>query len=282
MEKCSAWCQKNGIPVLDIFADYAISGMKTSRPQYDRMMTLLHEGLADTVVIYDQSRMFRKMTAWFQFRDELENLGIRVVSVTQPMIGGDLRDPTNFLTEDSMALFNQMWVLQTRQKVIEKMLFMAKNGLHTGGTPPLGYQVVDQRLAIDPVEAQTVRRIFTMYADGHSYRKILDTLNADGIRTKRGNTFGTNSLHDLLKNKKYIGTMVYCKTTQRPNGTRNSHQVSQDVMELENACPAIIDRELFDRVQKKWKPIAAPAVVRQRLKISHFAEKCSVVIVALP
>ncbi len=251
VEKCSGWCQKNGIPILDIFPDYAVSGMKTSRPQYDRMMQQLQAGLADTVVIYDQSRMFRKMTAWFEFRDTLEDLGVRVVSVTQPMIGGDLKDPTNFLTEGSMALFNQMWVLQTRQKTIEKLRFMARNGQHTGGIPPLGYRAENGRLVIDPAEAAVVRRIFTMYADGSSYRQIIEALNADGIKTKRGKPFGNNSLHDLLKNKKYIGTVTYGKTVKKSNGTRNSHICHVDMMELEDCCPAIVDRDIFDIVQKK-------------------------------
>lgn len=56
--------------------------------------------------------MFRKMTAWFALREELEALGVTVVSVTQPQIGGDLSDPTNFLTEGSMALFHQIWAMQ--------------------------------------------------------------------------------------------------------------------------------------------------------------------------
>lgn len=138
VEKCSEWCRQHELPVLGVYADYATSGMKDNRPQQMRMMEDLRAGQADTVVIYDQSRMFRKLTAWFAFRDELEAMGASVVSVTQPNIGGDLRDPTNFLTEGSMALFNQIWALQTRQKVMEKMQYMARQGLHTGGTPPLG------------------------------------------------------------------------------------------------------------------------------------------------
>ena len=138
VQKCTDWCQKEGLPILGIYADYAVSGMKDTRPQQSRMMDDLRMGGADTVVIYDQSRMFRKMTAWFEFRAELETMGATVISVTQPQIGGDLRDPTNFLTEGSMALFNQIWALQTRQKVIAKMEFMARQGLHTGGVPPLG------------------------------------------------------------------------------------------------------------------------------------------------
>ena len=251
VEKCSKWCSENNIPVLGVFADYATSGMKDTRPQYAAMMQQLRQGLADTVVIYDQSRMFRKMTAWFSFRDELTAMGVSVVSVTQPMIGKDLQDPTNFLTEGSMALFNQIWALQTRQKVIEKMQFMARNGQHTGGNPPLGYNVQDGKLVVCPEEAATVRRIFAEYAAGSSYKQIIDGLNQDGIRTKRGNAFGTNSLHDLLHNEKYIGTLVYGKSLHAPDGTRNSHGDNDQAIRLEDAIPPIIDRELFDIVQKR-------------------------------
>ena len=91
VSKCTQYCNQHGIPVLGVFADEAVSGMRDTRPQFDAMMQKLRMGLADTVVIYDQSRMFRKMTAWFAFRDELAAMGVSVVSVTQPMIGGDLR-----------------------------------------------------------------------------------------------------------------------------------------------------------------------------------------------
>ena len=104
VDKCTQWCHEHGIPILGIYADEATSGMKDTRPQYEAMMQQLRLGFADTVVIYDQSRMFRKMTAWFTFRYELSAMGVSVVSVTQPMIGKDLRDPTNFLTEGSRRI----------------------------------------------------------------------------------------------------------------------------------------------------------------------------------
>ena len=64
VQKCTEWCRQNGIPILGVFSDEATSGMKDTRPQYEVMMQQLRLGFADTVVIYDQSRMFRKMTAW--------------------------------------------------------------------------------------------------------------------------------------------------------------------------------------------------------------------------
>lgn len=281
VEKCTAWCAAQSIPILGTFADMAVSGMKDTRPQYELMMRHLREERADTVVIYDQSRMFRKMTSWFSFRDELETMGVAVVSVTQPMIGKDLRDPTNFLTEGSMALFNQIWALQTRQKVIEKMRFMARNGQHTGGRAPLGFRVEDGRMTICEEEAQLVRRIFREYASGLPYREIIAGLNADGHTTRSGKPFGSNSLHDMLKNEKYIGTLVYGKVPKRANGSRNSHApASADCIRIENALPAIIDRDTWDKVQLKMAKnqhtaAGRPATVRDYpLKGKVFCGEC--------
>lgn len=250
--KCSEYCAAQGLPVLGVYADYAVSGMKDTRPQYEAMMTALREGRADTVVIYDQSRMFRDISAWFRFRSELEQLGAKVIAVTQPLIGGDLRDPAIFLNEGVQALFSHMWALQTRQKVMEKMRHMAKNGQHTGGKPALGYRVQDGRLAIDEKEAAVVRRIFAEYAAGRSYREIIAGLNRDGHTTKKGNPFGSNSLHDLLKNERYIGTLIYGGKPYRPDGSRNTHAaLPEDAIRIENAIPAIISPELFQRVQER-------------------------------
>lgn len=252
VDKCSEWCRTNRLPVLGVYADFAVSGMRDDRPQYRRMMEELRLGGADTVVVYDQSRMFRKMTAWFEFRDELASLGVSVASATQPMVGGDLRDPANFLAEGTTALFNQMWVLQTRQKVIAKMRYMARSAQHTGGTPPLGYCVKAGRLEIVPEEADVVRRIFGEYASGRSYREIIEGLNRDGIRTKRGGTFGSNSLHDLLRNPKYIGVLEYGHTCKRPDGKRNTHgSAPSDLIRVEGAVPAIVDHAIFEEVQRR-------------------------------
>lgn len=252
VNKCTEWCHQRNIPILGIYADEATSGMKDTRPQYEEMMKQLRQGIADMVVIYDQSRLFRKMTAWFSFRDELTVMGVQVVSVTQPMIGKDLRDPTNFLTEGSMALFNQIWALQSRQKTMEKMRFMARNGQHTGGKPALGYVVKDGRLAICEEEAAIIRRIFQEYASGKSYRDIIAGLNRDGLKTKRGRPFGSNSLHDMLHNEKYIGVLVYGQSPYREDGSRNSHSKDgADVIRIEGGVPAIVEKELFEKVQKR-------------------------------
>ena len=250
--KCSEWCNAQGLPILGIYADYAVSGMKDTRPQYEAMMSALRADQADTVVIYDQSRMFRDMTLWFNFRRDLERLGVSVHSVTQPLIGGDLRDPSIFMNETVAALFSHLHVLQTTQKVNDAKRRKAHLGEHNGGIPPLGYKVVDKHLQIDEAEAAVVRRIFHEYASGSSYKAIIDGLNRDGLKTKRGNAFGSNSLHDLLHNEKYTGVLTYGGKPYRPDGTRNTHAPTDAAaIRTDDAVPPIISRELFDAVQER-------------------------------
>lgn len=257
VDACARWCDRNGIPVIDVYPDAAVSGTKLSRTNFDRMMEDLRAGIADTVVIYDQSRLMRDIEGWFTVRKELQLMGVRVVSATQEFVGGDIRKSDNFMMESIQATFDQMHVLITREKVTAKLHYMAKAGLHTGGVPALGYQVKavgknQKILVVDEKEAAIVRRIFREYDSGQSYKAIIDGLNADGIQTKRGNKFGSNSLHDLLKNKLYIGLQVYGSRVYRADGTRNSHAPEgEDVVTREAPELAIIEKAQFERVQQR-------------------------------
>lgn len=252
VQKCTDYCSRNNIPVLDVYPDYAVSGMKTSRAQLDRMLEDLRQGRGDTVVILEQSRMTRNLEVWLRLRSELNSMGVRLISVMEDYVGGNMQDPNVFMQETTKEIFHQMYVLYIRQKVFTKLHHMAANGDHTGGKPALGYRVEDKHLVIDEKEADIVRRIFREYDDGRSYAEIIAGLNRDGIKTKRGSEFGKNSLNGILHNEKYIGTLVYGERVYRPDGTRNTHKPEgTDVIRLEDAIPAIISREQFARVQER-------------------------------
>lgn len=252
VEECAKYAEANSIEIYDVFADEAVSGMKVQRPDFQRLLFAADRKLFDAVIIYDQSRFSRDLVDWFLFRRNMEANGIKILSVTQPMVGGDLNDPSVFASEGINALFNQMHVLQTREKVNSAMKHIAMQGLHTGGRPLLGYDVVDKKYAVNEREAEIVRTIFSMYANDHSYRSIIAALNQKGYRTKAGKPFGVNSLSSLLRNERYIGTYIYKKIPPRnAEGKRNSHATSSEVIRLEGAIPRIISDETWKAVQKR-------------------------------
>ena len=88
---------------------------------------------------------------------------------------------------------------------------------HTGGKPPLGYDVDPEtkRLVINPKEAAAVQYIFKLYLEGCGYKKIVNVLKEKGFRVKKGSVIGKSSLFRILRNEKYKGVYVLTRARQR-------------------------------------------------------------------
>jgi hypothetical protein len=88
-------------------------------------------------------------------------------------------------------------------------------GMWMGGMIPLGYDVVDRLLVINPVEAELVRRIFSRYLELGSVHLLRDELEAEGVRSKSwvarsgkpmgGAIFNRGGIFHLLRNRLYAG-----------------------------------------------------------------------------
>lgn len=133
----------------------------------------------------------------------------------------------------------------------------AYNGKHTGGIPPLGYDVDNEgRYILNPVESAAVRLIFDMYLSGSGYTPIIDELNSKGYKTKRGSAFKKNSLYEIIRNEKYTGTFIYNRTAAAAkNGKQNRHSYKSEdeIIKVENAFPAIITKEGYKEAMARMK-----------------------------
>ncbi len=140
------------------------------------------------------------------------------------------------------------------ERVRDKIAASKRKGIWVGGPVPLGYRSMGKKPVIVPEEAETVRFIFTRYRELGSLGALIEELDRRGIRTKacrlaggRGHIrFGAGSLAYLLKNRAYIGEVVY---------RGEVHRGEQE---------PIVGRGLFEAVQTQ---LAARAVARRvRLK----------------
>lgn len=145
----------------------------------------------------------------------------------------------------------------------------AEKGQFNGGKPPLGYKLEiedfgsykKKKLVIDEETAPIVKKIFEMRAADISVKNILKFLNDNKYRNSRNRPFNKNSLQHLFNNKKYIGTNTYGKES------------------FPNAVPAIIDEELFEKVQNikekyKHSPGIKKATERYLLTGKIFCGHC--------
>lgn len=245
------YCEQNDISLVATFVDMAMSGTNTQRPDFQRMIEAAKAHEFDCIVIYDISRASRDVVDWLGFRKLMRSLDIAVLSTTERL--GNIDDPNAFLTELLTAGLGQHMVLQTRQKSIAGVAERAKHGVFLGGYPPLGYVIENGAYVVNEREARAVQLIFAMYANGFSYDSIVAELSKMGIKGKRGNTIGRNGLNQILKNERYIGVYTWNKRRMKYMGKYAGGMPNPDGVRIENAIPAIIDRETWDRVHRRMK-----------------------------
>jgi DNA invertase Pin-like site-specific DNA recombinase len=233
----------NDLELVGEFCDFHSGWRKSeSRPEFQRLMADAAESRFDVVLVFHTSRFARSQVEARQYKQLLrERLGIRVVSVTQPM-GDDPTDPSSFLAESIHEMFDEYYSVSlsfwTRSGLKEK----ARQG-HLTGTLPWGYvRDSDSKLAVpDPLRASLVRELFERYATGNeSDRSLAEWLNAKGARTTRGRAFGKDTVREMLCNASYAGYV---------SGLRDKSRSIKGLHE------AIVPDELFDRVQevRSWR-----------------------------
>tara|TARA_B100000745_G_C20126135_1_gene385722 strand:+ start:45 stop:1211 length:1167 start_codon:yes stop_codon:yes gene_type:complete len=182
----------------------------------------VRDGLIDIVVVHRLDRLTRNLSDFQQIMAELNTHNVPLVSVTQQI---DISHHVGRLTTNIITSFAEFEREMIGQRVKEKRIAVLKQGRWQGTSCPLGYDVKDQRLVVEPGESKIVQEIFTRYANNESVTELLNDLNARGVRTKSWRTrtgklkgakpFDRNAIYVLLKNQVYLGKVFYDGTWQK-------------------------------------------------------------------
>ena len=119
----------------------------------------------------------------------------------------------------------------------------------------LGYtKDAEGQLVIVPEEAEIVRKIFSLYLEVNGVRKIKRYLEEHGIRTVTGKAeWSTSTIDRMLSDEKYMGILLLQKTYTPDflTGKQKKNRGELSMYMIEDAHEAIIEKEVFEAVQKK-------------------------------
>ncbi len=232
-QKSSGW-----VALPDMYDDGGISGGTMERPALQRLLADIGAGRINTVVVYKVDRLTRSLSDFAKIVDAFDAKGVSFVSVTQQF---NTTTSMGRLTLNMLLSFAQFEREVTGERIRDKIAASKRKGMWMGGLPPLGYDVDDRKLVINPAEADTVRHIYRRYAVMTSVRALKEELDYDGIVSKaRINGFGNatggkslarGALYLMLQNRIYRGEIVH-----KDNAYPGLHD-------------AIIDEALWDEVQ---------------------------------
>ena len=237
---------KNGYSVVREYVDEAESGRIADRPQFRKMIDegSKPEAPFKEILVWKFSRFTRKREHAVAFKAQLRRKGIRVVSITEQAED----NATGRLLEGIIESVDEYYSENLAQEVLRGMREAASRGFWVASHPPLGYNRVmvpdgpkkRPTLEINPDTSRIVRRIFTMAEAGKGTQEITRILNTEGIASPRGKLWGKTSVHGILTNEAYTGTLVWGE------GAKDKGEP----IRVEKAFPAIISKAQFRRVNQ--------------------------------
>src|SRR5579871_3646437 len=144
------------------YDDGGLSGGTMERPALQLLLSDIDRGLIDIVVVYKIDRLTRSLTDFSKIVEIFDAHHVSFISTTQQF---NTTSSMGRLTLNILLSFAQFEREVTGERIRDKISASKKKGLWLGGYCPLGYDLRDHRLVINPTEAEQVRFIFKRYLE---------------------------------------------------------------------------------------------------------------------
>ncbi|HJU84180.1 MAG TPA: recombinase family protein [Holophagaceae bacterium] len=215
-EACLSYIQSQkheGWKALSVtYDDGGYSGGTLQRPALTKLLEDIAAGKVDLVVVYKVDRLTRSLSDFARIVEAFDAKGASFVSVTQSF---NTSTSMGRLTLNVLLSFAQFEREVTGERIRDKIAASKKKGMWMGGQVPLGYDLKDRKLLVNPAEAEVVRGIFSRYLELKCVRSLKAELDRRGLRSKvrvsrdgnqsGGQSFGRGALYRILRNPIYLG-----------------------------------------------------------------------------
>ena len=265
------YARDHRFPHPTFFIDDGYSGVTYDRPGFQKMLDEIEAGHVGTVITKDLSRLGRNsaLTGLYINYTFPQN-DVRYIAINDHF---DSINPNS--TDSDIAgiknWFNEFFAKDTSRKIRAVQKAKGERGERLTVHVPYGYMKNPENpkeWMIDEEAAQVVKKIFTLCMNGRGPSQIADQLEKDKILTPTAykNKQGVKTPHaepenpyrwhestivNILERKEYIGATVNFKTyTNSIWDKKQRENPEENRVIFYNTHPAIIEQEVFDKVQE--------------------------------
>ena len=265
------YARDHRFPHPTFFIDDGYSGVTYDRPGFQKMLDEIEAGHVGTVITKDLSRLGRNsaLTGLYINYTFPQN-DVRYIAINDHF---DSINPNS--TDSDIAgiknWFNEFFAKDTSRKIRAVQKAKGERGERLTVHVPYGYMKNPENpkeWIIDEEAAQVVKKIFTLCMNGRGPSQIADQLEKDKILTPTAykNKQGVKTPHtepenpyrwhestivNILERKEYIGATVNFKTyTNSIWDKKQRENPEENRVIFYNTHPAIIEQEVFDKVQE--------------------------------
>jgi site-specific DNA recombinase len=220
-ESLMGYAKALGYEVVKIYKDEGKSAKNLNRPEMQNLLKDAEARKFQAIFIYKLDRFSRSLKDLILTIDKLKEWGIDFVSLQDKIETASASGKLMFQIIGAFAEFE-------RNIIGDRTTFGMEKKAKEGGfitKAPFGYKLVNKQLIADPEQIDKIKSIFEEYLNTQ--------ISLTQLAKKNG--FTTSGIKKLLQNTTYIGKVKFANK------------------ESEGQHQAMIEKDLFDKVQEKLK-----------------------------
>lgn len=234
---CKKYAENKGYEVLKVFREEGKSARNLKRPELQSLLNYANKNKdkITSLILYRYDRLSRDTLQALQLRKQLSELGIQVLSATEPVSN----DPLGQLFQSLSFLFAEYESQTHRRRVTDGLRKRFQEGYFTGAYAPLGYKKLKdgkQTLVVPHDDYTKIQTAWKLYATGRkSTQEIADFLNDAGVRKGYKHQYSIvhkTNVQKMFRNKFYMGVLT-----------------SRNFGESEGKHIPMVNEETFNKVQ---------------------------------
>ena len=234
-ERLEAFCKFKNYEIVDYYEDAGISAKTGNhRPEFERLKNDIKAKKINTIVALKLDRITRSIYDWENLMTFLDENNAYLDCVNDEI---NTTSANGKMISRLLMSVSQNEIERTSERTKIGLAGAIKNG-HIPHIAPLGYKHEDRKLVIDYSTKDIIVRIFDLYYNGLSYKKISNLFNEEKVLGK--DNWRDSTIQNILQNEIYKGDFVHGKRTKTPTY-------------YENVVVPIISKEMWEdcQVQKK-------------------------------
>ncbi len=255
------------VEFVEIYIDHNRTGTNFERPEWERMMEDAKKNKINCIIVKDLSRFARNYLEAGNYLEKIfPFLGIRFIAINDHFdSAGEIFSKKEFDIEFK-NLANEFYSKDISKKIMSVFQTKKEQGQFIGNKAPYGYILKNNHYIIDEFAASVVRRIFKMKIEGVSAYRIASILNQEkipspsryakeqGIKKYKDcndSLWQQGTVSQILYNRAYVGDLVQGKYNHSIYSKEKQGKRKEAAwIVIEDTHPAIVNREIFQIVQK--------------------------------
>ena len=265
------YAKEHRFPNPTFFVDDGYSGTNYDRPGFQQMLSEIEAGKVVVVLTKDLSRLGRNSSlTGLYINFTFPKYSVRYIAINDHF---DTIDPNS--TDNDVAgiknWFNEFFAKDTSRKIRAVQKAKGERGVPLTTNVPFGYRKDPEdrtKWIVDEAAALVVKRIFKLCMEGRGPMQIAKLLQAEtvlnptsykrreGIKSPSPDTadpyhWNTNTVVHILERREYTGCTVNFKTYTNSIWDKKQRETPIEKQAVfYNTHPAIIEQEVFDKVQQ--------------------------------